>query len=509
MRTTLFLSALLIALGVQAQPQADYSQPVGKAKLRGDYDFFRRVRNQTNSGLFKYRSPKEIDSVYNWGYQQIRDSTSLIEFYRIILVVTDFEGSTHNNTALPSKALNQINTQASGFFPLPVAYIQGKLVINTQFSTIPLGAELIQLNGMPIDEILNRLHKYYTTDGFNLSGKYESLKQRFSRSYWYEFGPMDTFSIAYRLPNDPIMRMSQVDGTTWAEVQRQLSTRHSAVLDSLLSDDAAQKYQFEILNPHTARLTVRTFAIGDNAKDAEHKEYVAFLERSFGYLRQHAEVSNLIVDVRGNGGGSDPNDQVTFSYLAQKPFQENTSAFVTFQRIPAWKYVTYDAFFLIRPIAKWVFQRQLRKEFPHAQEGRFYARSGPDNTPRQPNPLAFRGQVYLLINPPVASAGSMFAAQVRGNTSSIVVGEETEGGYYGHNGHQPIGYRLPHTGIRTFYSIVNLEQDAPVRADQPRGRGVLPDTAISQSYADFITNRDTQLQYILTLIERKAASSDE
>ncbi len=509
MRTTIFLVAMLLAVGVEAQPMADYWQPVGKAQLQADYQFFRQVRNQTNSGLFKYRSPSEIDSVYDWGYKQIRDNTSLIEFYCILTAVTDFEGSTHNSTALPQKILNEIKTSGVGFFPLPVAFIQGKLIVNTQHSTIPLGAEVIQLNGLSIDEILARLHKYYTTDGFNVTGKYESLKQRFSRSFWYEFGPKDKFLIAYRLPNDPNIQRIQVDGSTWSEVQGQIAKRHSAPLDSLLSEHAAQKYQFEILNPRTARLTVRTFAIGDNAKDAEHKAYVAFLERSFGYLRQHPEVKSLIVDVRGNGGGSDPNDQVTFSYLAQRPFQENTSAFVNFQRIPAWKYVTYNAFFLIRPIAKWVFQRQLRKEFLHAQEGMFYARSGPDNTPRQPSPLAFRGQVYLLINPPIASAGSMFAAMVRGNTSSIVVGEETEGGYYGHNGHQQIGYRLPNTDIRTYYSIVNLEQDVPPRADQPRGRGVLPDHAVSQNYSDFIANRDAQLQYILTLIEQIAASSDQ
>jgi hypothetical protein len=97
----------------------------------------------------------------------------------------------------------------------------------------------------------------------------------------------------------------------------------------------------------------------------------------------------------------------------------------------------------------------------------------------------------------------MFAAMVRGNTSAVVIGEETMGGYYGHTGHGSLDYTLPHTGIGVTFFRVDLVQDVPWQSRQPVGRGVLPDYAVSQSLADFLANRDTQLQFALQLIARK------
>jgi hypothetical protein len=62
---------------------------------------------------------------------------------------------------------------------------------------------------------------------------------------------------------------------------------------------------------------------------------------------------------------------------------------------------------------------------------------------------------------------------------------------------------LPNTRILTTYSIVNLDQDVPVNEKQPFGRGILPDFDIEQTYDDFINNRDTQMDFLLRLIDLK------
>ncbi|MCM0666149.1 hypothetical protein [Flavobacterium tyrosinilyticum] len=67
----------------------------------------------------------------------------------------------------------------------------------------------------------------------------------------------------------------------------------------------------------------------------------------------------------------------------------------------------------------------------------------------------------------------------------------------------PIEYELPNTKIKTQFSIVNLEQDVPKKANQIFGRGIIPDHEILQTFEDFMKNRDTQLEYTLKLIEQK------
>ena len=83
----------------------------------------------------------------------------------------------------------------------------------------------------------------------------------------------------------------------------------------------------------------------------------------------------------------------------------------------------------------------------------------------------------------------------------ICKGEETVGGYYGHNGHIPLAYVLPKSKIRTFFFIVNLDQYVDEQATQLPGRGVIPDYRVTQSYQDFITHKDNQLEFVLKLID--------
>lgn len=501
MRYSLIFFLLALSFMVKGQPA--YEKPFEKCKLIEDFQFFRQVRELTNSGLYKYRSKSEIDSIFNWGSSQIADSTSLLDFFQIINVITDFEGSCHNNTQLSKKVMEAMKKEIV-FFPLPLKIIEGKLLVNTTYGQIPLGSELKSINGVPVNSIIERLDKYYTTDGFSTVGKRFRLDSRFSLNYRYEFGPQKEYVVEYVEHNTDQISKATINAVSFNQYSVAYSKRHSLQFDSLVNYyDGMRKYSFSILNPSTAYLRLRIFVIGDNEKDKEHKQYVQFLDSCFTYLRQHKEIKNLIIDPRGNPGGTDPNDQTTFSYLASRPFQENKSAYITFAKIPDWKYVDYKAFFLKRWIAKGVFQRQLRKQFPIKKDGLFYSSKNEDNTPRLPSPLAFNDQIYLLINPPIASAGSMFSAMVRGNTNAIAVGQETEGGYYGHNGHQPMGYYLPNTKILTGYSIVNLEQDVPVLEKQPYGRGILPDFNIEQTYDDFINNRDTQMEFLLRHIDLK------
>ncbi len=72
----------------------------------------------------------------------------------------------------------------------------------------------------------------------------------------------------------------------------------------------------------------------------------------------------------------------------------------------------------------------------------------------------------LLTSPRIASAGSLFAAMLAGNENTTTIGEETMGGYYGHNEHTPLEYKLPKSKIIKKFSVVNLEQDVPPKENQ-------------------------------------------
>jgi C-terminal processing protease CtpA/Prc len=194
---------------------------------------------------------------------------------------------------------------------------------------------------------------------------------------------------------------------------------------------------------------------------------------------------------------------VTYSYLTNRNFQENKEAWISFKKIPLIKYYDIGIPKFIRPLVVGKYNKQFQEEFPLEKNGKFYQdETSDDHKIRTPNQNAFNGNIYLLISPKVASAGSLFAAMLAGNENTITVGEETMGGYYGHNGHFPLSYKLPKSKIVLTFSIVNLEQDVPKKENQKYYRGIIPDYEITQTFDDYLKNADTQMNFTMKLIDR-------
>ncbi|MFD1603112.1 S41 family peptidase [Flavobacterium artemisiae] len=471
-------------------------------KLKQDLTIFKQIREKANSGVYKYRTKKEIDSIYSWAFLEISKPRTLLDFYKIMLKITDFEGSLHNDTTLPDDFLNKYSS-GNLFFPYPVKLVENKLIVNFQNSEIPLGSQIHSINKIKTNTLLGVFHKYYTTDGYNISGKSIGIGSSFAKYFEMEYGSQKAFVVEYSLPNQTEKITKTVAGISNDVRKGNFKNRHSLPIDSLQYGKIKTKYSFKVISSNTSLLTINTFAIGRNAKDKEHLIYKKYLDSCFQYLSNNSQIKNLIVDVRNNGGGTDPNDILTFSYLTQKPYRENSSAYVNFQQIPFPEYLVYEE---TEPQKQKEerkdFEDEVKEEFPTLMNQK-YIQDQKFNLVLQPDKNSFKGQIYLLISPRIASAGSLFASLVAGNTNAIVIGEETMGGYFGHNGHTPIEYELPNTKIKTQFSIVNLEQDVPKKANQIFARGIIPDHEVKQTLEDFMQNKDTQFEYTLKLIEQE------
>ena len=313
--------------------------------------------------------------------------------------------------------------------------------------------------------------------------------------------PQAAFRVRY-LPlgtTDTLQRT--LPAVTYARYRQAFRARHSAPSDQGFFDDPPVKYTFQVRPAQAlAVLTVNAFDIGEEDTPG-HRRYARFLDSCFTLLRHSPRITQLLVDVRNNGGGDDDNDMHMFAYLAHAPFRENQAATIAFAHVPYRAWLTAEKDTAERATIVAEIEKVVREEFVNGADGRL-RENARANPVFQPQPNRLPGPA-LPAHQRVASAGSMFAAMVRGNTHATVIGEETMGGYYGHTGHQSLTYSLPATGISVQFSCVDLRQQVPLRLSQPAGRGVLPDYAIGQSMANFLANRDSQLQFALALMARQ------
>ncbi len=471
-------------------------------KMKKDLEIFKAIRIKTNSGLYKYRTVAQIDSSYNWALDEVEKSSTLRDFYNIICQLTDFEGSLHNNTRMPNKAYKLMKKEVSGYFPFSLKLIENKMIVNTKGLEIPLGAEIVSINNIPMKQILPNLYKYYTTDGLNISGKSIGVNYNFSRYYRLHYGLQETFELSYIRHKSNIVEQITFKSTSYAAYYKKVKNRFSRPIDTFYHKDwkENEKYSFQSIDSTTSLLTINSFAMGDESSPVHHR-YVAFLDSIFISMKS-LNTKNLIVDVRYNGGGTDPNDLVTYSYLTQREFRENKQAWISFEKLPFLKYIYTKVPVFLRPLGVRRYNKEYQEIFTKEKDGKYYQdENSDDHRVRKPNEHAFKGKVYLLISPHTASAASLFAAMAAGNENTTVVGEESIGGYYGHNGHSPLAYILPNSKIETYFSTVNLEQDVPLKANQIHNRGIIPDYNVTQSYADYLNQTDTQMNFVLKLIK--------
>lgn len=471
-------------------------------EMKKDLQIFRNIREKVNSGFYRYRTQQQVDSIYQWAFHSIKQPLPITEFYKILLILTDFEGSNHNSTSLPVSPVKFIRTD-KGFFPFFLKHIEGnKAVINNDNDQIPLGSEIISINGMPVPHIQQRFYKYFPTDGYNITAKHKaSIENSFGWLFPFEFGTSDSFVIEYKAPNTGKVEKIKLQSVDIEGNRKLYFQRHSAKTDSIIDFTIQEKYSFELLNGSTALLNFRIFDMADHKEDPRFEVFSDYLDSVFRKINKEG-YEHLIIDIRNNPGGNDPTYEKVFTYLTDHPFKENTSAYIIFDQLPYPKYFRWHS-------SDKSNQKREQKELNAYLQSVFSVKEGDKffqhqkhNPIYKPDPNRYRGKVYLLIDENVGSAASHFASLVRAYADAVIIGVETTGGYYGHNGHFPVEYQLPYSKISSRFSIVHVEQDAPEKSTQPAGRGIIPDYTILTTSEDFLEQKDTQLNFVLELIRQ-------
>jgi hypothetical protein len=504
------LLLLLVSQQVWAQPKTETTQPVDSLtifnktlsadQMKQDLKLFREIREKANSGLYRYRTKKQIDSIYQWANKEVKKPLATLDFYRIILQLTDFEGSCHNYTEVEASLISYLNRQRA-FFPYAVKYIEGKMIFNSITDQIPVGSRITSINSISDTELMHSFYKYLTADGFTVSQKLSaSVNGSYGLRYLLEYGLKDSFAITFQSPGSTLKKTVTVPGVSLEQRQKNLLLRHSARVDSVIDYRVQPKYSFRMVNSTTGLLNFRIFSMANDSDDPAFAVYVRFIDSVFNELNKNG-VYNLIMDIRSNPGGSDPTFEQPMMYLTDKSFKENTLAYIIFDALP------YEQYFWGTSTAARISEQELaegkkmlKDYFPSLQNGR-NVQNEKYNPVYQPKSPGFNGRLYLLIDENTASAASHLASLVKAyGRNTTIVGVETVGGYYFHNGHMSLIYELPNSKIKTKFSIVYVVQDAVVKADQPEGRGTMPDYEVWPTFDDFMKNRDTQMEFVLKLI---------
>ncbi|MBN9385691.1 MAG: S41 family peptidase [Chitinophagaceae bacterium] len=491
----LCLSLFVVSCGTTKQafdPERKYAPAV----LQDDYHLFRHILEDLHPSLYWYTSRDSMNFYFDKGYAAITDSMTEPQFRTLLSYVIAKVNCGHTSVRASKAYSHYLDTVKLPQFPLILKCWKDTMVVsanlNRKDSILKRGVIIRSINGWNTTQLTDTLFKYFASDGYNLTGKYQYLSTGFNFSWWYKqvIGDTSAFHISY-LDNARQLRETVIARyDPRADTFRRARPFHTS--DSVRRSDVAREpgrkerrrreefltrnLQLDSANT-TGFMTLNTFEHGNRLR--------RFFRQSFRTLSEK-HVQNLVIDVRINGGGDATNSTRLTRYIIDKDFRVADSLYTLRRHSKYDKYIENS--FLYRMLMDVVSRRQ--------HDGKYHFGYFERHVFSPFKKHHFNGQVYILTGGNSFSATCLFAGALKGQKNVTIVGEETGGGYYGNTAWMIPNVTLPGTGLRfrlpRFRLVVDKDRDKD-------GRGVLPDvTALPTSDAisrglDFKTAKAREL----------------
>lgn len=461
----LYLLVVITGCGVAKSSFSPYKKYPPEV-LQKDYAIYRQTLEEAHPGLYWYTSKDSMNHYFDKGFQQLNDSLTEPEFRKILSYVTAKINCGHTSIR-PSKtfAKYQDTVRLGRVFPLSLKLWQDTAVVaanlNRRDSILKRGTIITAINGLPMAKIVDTLFSYIGTDGYNRTNKYQVLSNRgyFGSLYSTLFGYPPAYSINFidsmgragttllrpffpgsdtmaRAQAVPVRRLPQP-----SKKERKQMRRNSV---RLLKLDTTS---------HVAMMDLNSFGRGYGLK--------GFFRRSFRALKKN-KIEHLIIDVRGNGGGSVTNSTLITRFLSDHPFKVADSLYAIRKRKTYSRYIQND-----------FFNRLFLTLFaPKRKDGKYHFKYYERHLfkPRKKN--HFDGKTYILTGGNSFSATTLFASAIMKQNNVTLIGEETGGGAYGNSAWLIPDMTLPGTKVRFRLPLFRLVIDKNVPKD---GRGVQPE----------------------------------
>lgn len=458
-------------------------------ELQEDYQVFRNTLEESHPSLYWYTPKDSVDYYFDAGAAQLKDSMSESKFRTLLSYVIAQIKCGHTSVRASKAATAYSDRVRTISFPLSIKAWDDTVVITSNLSrkdsNVMRGALLTAVDGRPIRTVLDSLFKYLPADGYNTTHKYQTLSNAgtFRNLYGAVFGlkaktPIEYIDTAGRLRSASLgLYIPVVDTNARRSApplpQPSKKDRKKLVLLSMrsLRIDTASS---------TATLYVNTFAKGYKLR--------SFFRSSFSEIRKKG-IQHLVVDMRGNGGGSVVLSSLLTKYIADRPFKIADSLYAVSRSSRYSRYI--DHYFFNRLFMLFMSHKKADGKYHFGLfEGKYFK-------PRSAN--HFNGDVYVMTGGNTFSAASLFTKALKGQENVTVVGEETGGGGYGNTAWLIPDVTLPHTKVRFRLPLFRLVIDSTAE----KGRGILPDVESKPTVEAIRKNGDYKMDRVMELIRQK------
>ncbi len=458
------LTGVIIFSGCSSVPDTSRgitAEEIGKEyspkELIEDLYYLIRTLEEIHPDLYAVTSGETIRAEVAKLRSELTEPMDRVEFYRRTSPIITMLGDGHTGARLPAEEWAHYLDEGGKIFPLSLRIDGGRVFLRESISLeeneIPGAAEIVAINGIEMETILTELLRY--SCGERIQFREKRIESNFPAYLWTIYGFSGTFNVIIRLPDSRETLSFSIEGVTKDKI-----TSSSAMTGA--------PYSFKVLpGTNTGYIDFRSFRDLDKFKH--------FLEETFSRIKEEG-ISDLIIDVRNNGGGNSSLGDAFLDYLSGEPFTQYKEVGIKISRqikkyYPAWRDIQ------IKPVGT-LHNVKVREKVPGK------------------NPLRFEGNIYLLTSSYTFSSATDFSAAVKYYGIGTIIGEET-GGLLKTFG-DVYSFRLPNS--RLVFGVSHKTFISPGK-EEDLLKGVVPHHLVSQTGEDTAAGKETVLDYTLRLIQ--------
>lgn len=461
------LFALLVSVTALAQTPLSPSTVIPASGLQSDVAILRSAFEQLHPGLYRYKSKAQMDQAFEQLSKDFRsDQTLQATFVRLSAFTAQIQcGHTYPSFFNQSKAVTTALFERPDRLPFFYRWIGRKMIVTKDFTPdhkLPVGTEVMSIDGIASGKILDRLLPLIRADGANDAKRIDLLQLQGTSQYEAAdiFLPM-TFP---RWSTPFALRIKKIDGKRGDQVTVAPVSFAERKVESLGAradpHSGGPLFTLRYLQSGAALLTMPTWVMYQGKW-----EWHAWLNQSLNEIVDRKSPS-LIIDLRGNEGGDDVGKVILARLKAAPDATEPYVRLVRYRKAPAE---------LLRYLQTWNQSFKdwgesavaLEQPWPTAPPVLYFRQvetsSPAATTIPVPSAKPYTGQVYVLTDASNSSATYAFERTIQTEHLGTLIGQPSGGNKRGTNGGAFFFLRLPQSGIEIDLPLIGYFPQQPNR----------------------------------------------
>ena len=472
------LCCIIYLSGFSQKKTFDIATKYTVKQVLEDIDYTEKYLTKFHPDPFRYISKDSLHAFVQSIKAKIDTPLTEMQMRFCIKQIVVKIGCGHTDVSSSKAYANTIKTLNRPIFPLNTFPVDTNrlFVLNnlSKDSTIKAGDEIVSIDNRPVPKVLKRLYSTYTTDGYN-----ETYKKRGIRYDWFKY--YYSFCYGFHTPykvgiKDETGRIKNHTVNAISSLKDTLILPKKDSVNCLLKTKKC-RYYVTGSEKQIAVIDIDGFSGG---------RWRRFMRKAFKDIKKK-NITNLVIDVRDNGGGKIALGTNFLSYLIHKPTT------LSFDRKPNLLPLSFrfkmDPFTRITPLL-FCFRFQ---DFPKHGRLRHYIFIFPKHR------NAYKGNTYVLINGKSFSMSCIAAAYLKYKAHATVIGEETGGNVAGSNAVINGHLLLPNTKVKILVPIYHIYHHLDV---ENNGHGIMPDYPTFYGKEDVLKAVDVDMNKVQELVKQ-------